>query len=486
MDNINLYGRYLAAALVLTFIPASPARAQQADDALVDALAQEGLLTHDQAEWVRAKIEKVEDSTPASKIALSDSVKALQFYGDGRLRYENIDQHNHYDAVSLNDRERYRLRIGADYTYSDHFKAGFELESANTGDSANQTFGGMFTKASINVGKIYLRYDPTDWLSAYAGKFTNPWYTTTDIVYSTDLNPEGGAEIFTFHPTDNLTLGLNAVQYLYIDANEGASTPGLSNNDVQIIGNQIPVTWKITKDVTFKGAPGFTFYTGGGNTNYGTAVPVSFTTSGTTGTVFAATANTSSDPVFMSPREADDLAVVSFPGEFDFKIADVPIRPYWDFEWNTEGRERVQHVYLDPTASAPGAGTAASVAAKNGALGDNVAWAAGVQVGQNKKKGDWSGLAEFRQIGLGAVDQNINGTDYADSYANQEGFKFSTAYNFTDFLLATITFYDTWDYKKGLYQSLGGTAAAPTAGTTQYLVSEKSLQRVQVDLGWKF
>ncbi len=97
-------------------------------------------------------------------------------------------------------------------------------------------------------------------------------------------------------------------------------------------------------------------------------------------------------------------------------------------------------------------------------------------------------LGEFRQIGLGAVDQNINGTDYADSYANQQGFKLAGAYNFTDFLTATVTFYDTWDYKQNLYHSLGGTAATPsaTSASTLNLIGEEKLQRLQVDLGWKF
>jgi hypothetical protein len=476
----------VATLLITGFNLRADVPAPNADDALVDALVQEGLLSHDQAARVQAKMRQAEEETPSSKIALSDSIKALTFYGDGRLRYENIDQHNHYVAPVVTDRERYRLRFGADYTYSDKLKAGFELESGTTDDSANQTFGASFTKSSINVGKIYLRYDPTDWLTAYAGKFTNPWYTPTDMVYSFDLNPEGGAEVFSFHPTDNLTVGLTAVQYLYINSNESTTTPNLNNNDVQIIGNQIPITWKITKDLTLKVAPGFTFYTGGGNTNFDGGVSTNTTVSGVTATTVPATGNSSVDPVFVSPREADDLAIVSLPGEFNFKIADVPIRPYWDFEWNTEGKERVQHVYLDPTASVPTVGTAAGVASQNKALADNLAWALGIQVGQNKKKGDWSGLAEFRQIGLGAVDQNINGTDYADSYANQEGFKIATAYNFTDFLVGTMTFYDTWDYKKNLYQSLGGGTATPATGSTQYLVSEKSLQRVQVDLGWKF
>ena len=39
----------------------------------------------------------------------------------------------------------------------------------------------------------------------------------------------------------------------------------------------------------------------------------------------------------------------------------------------------------------------------------------------------------------------------------RRAFKFGTTYNFTDFLTGTVTFYDTWDYKSNLYQSLGGT-----------------------------
>ena len=469
--------------------------AASADDALVDGLVQEGLLSHAQADRIREKVDEAEAQTPSSKIALSDAVQKLTFYGDGRLRFDSATQHNHYAAPVVNDRERYRLRLGADYQYADNLKAGFELESGTTDDSANQTFGSTFTKASINVGKIYLRWDPTDWLGLEAGKFTNPWYTTTDMVYSFDLNPEGGAELLNFHPTDNLTVAFNAVQYIYANANESTTTEGINNSDTFIIGNQLPVTWKITKDLTFKIAPGFTFYTGGGNTNYDGGIPTNPTTSGTVGTppggsqtvtVSPGTGNSSIDPVFVSPKEADDLAVFSAPGEFNFLLAGVNMRPYWDFEWNTEGKKRIQDVYLDPTASAPTVGTAAGVASQNRALGDNLAWALGLQVGQNKRKGDWSGLIEFRQIGLGAVDQNINGTDYADSYANQQGFKLSTAYNFTDFLTGTVTYYDTWDYKRGLYQSLGGGSATPTTGTTQYLVSAKSVQRVQVDLGWKF
>ena len=363
-----------------------------------------------------------------------------------------------------------------------------------------------------------MQYKPIDWLTLVGGKFSNPWYTTTDIVYSQDLNPEGGAELFNYtfplggdgsEPISNdpkdvknlksgpskessLTIGFNAVQYLYVNSNESTLVPGLNNNDVLIIGNQIPVTWKINKDYTLKVAPGFTFYTGGGNTNYDTGVPTnpSSLSGADNSTLFYGTANSAVDPVFYSPREADHLAIFSAPGEFDFTIAKLPVRAYWDFEYNTEGAARTQDVYLQHSDFiAPySTGITAAAAARNRDLNDAVAWGAGLQIGANKKRGDWSALGEFRQIGLSAVDQNINGTDYGDSYANQQGFKLAGAYNFTDFLTGTVTFYDTWSYKDGLYRSLGGTTATPSASSasTLNLIGEKSSERVQVDLGWKF
>ncbi len=526
---IGLVGLFTAA-----FIPVTPVHAQE-DSALLNALVKKGVLSNKEAQEIQAQDQKDYNTTAASKLSIAGYIKNITFYGDGRLRYESIDQHYEYGTPYVNDRFRYRIRVGADYTYSDHLKAGFELVSGTTDDSANQTMGAMFTNASINVGRIYLQYAPTDWLTADVGKFSNPWYATTDIVYSNDQNPEGAAEVLSWTlpldgssapasrdpkeihskailsasgpSTSSLTIGLTAVQYMYIKSNQSTFPLNLNNNNVGIIGNQIPVIWKINKDVTFKVAPGFTFYTGGGNTNYDGGVPVNYNNVGQTPVYAYGTASSSSDPVFISPKEADDLNIVSAPGEIDFKVGNTLFRPYWDFDWNVTGKQRVQNVYLDPSASIPATGfTAAGVKSKNQALGDNVAWAAGLQIGQNKKKGDWSVLGEFRQIGLGSVDPNINGTDFADSYLNMEGLKFSAVYNFTDFLTGTVTFYDDWAYKNSLYADLNGSpSAAPTpstfsnfgasgvaankqiaGGTTQSMVSVTSVQRIQVDLGWKF
>ena len=213
---------------------------------------------------------------------------------------------------------------------------------------------------------------------------------------------------------------------------------------------------------------------------------------------------------------------MSAPGEFDYKFfGQKKLRTYWDFDWNVTANQRIQNVYLGqsgvytavpagaagPYGGATGYGFAptgrlrleqrpSAAAAKSGHseaesqnLADGVAWAIGEQIGENKKKGDWSLAGEFRQMGLGSVDPNIKGTDFGNSYMNQQGIKLKGVYNFTDNLSLGVTYYNTWDYKdNGLYNDFNGGNAnsKPASGTTQYLVSQSSSQRVQVDLGWKF
>ena len=108
---------------------------------------------------------------------------------------------------------------------------------------------------------------------------------------------------------------------------------------------------------------------------------------------------------------------------------------------------------------------------------DDVAWLAGVQVGENKKAGDWSVVSNFRQTGLGAVDPNLNDPNFALGYLNMQGIKVGAAYNLTDFCIGAITYYDAWN----LRNITGGDA---TGG--QKVASMNAVQVFQVDLNIKF
>jgi len=489
----------------------------QSDGALLDALVKKGVLSDQEAEDIRASAAADYAKTPAGKLGISDSVQKLTLYGDVRLRFEYADEKAQSNlptpagagvgaSDNITERNRYRIRIGADYVFTDNFKAGFELESNTANDSSNQTMGNAYGKAPINVGLYYLQWKPVDWLTLTGGKQRNPIYTT-DLVWDPDINPEGASEVasWTFpigggsettvsrDPKDvkdvksvvsspsnySLTVGFTAFQGIYADNNEFNAT-ATDNTDVWQFVEQVPVQFNFDKNTFVKFVPGFDTYTGGGNAPGGVAAPAAISSGGGVQN-------------FTAINAADDLALVTAPGEVDWKLWDQPWKFYWDFAANLDGKARVQDVYLADTT---GAASGKATQAQNKDLGDNIAWVAGLQVGQNKKKGDWSLKGDYRQVGLGSIDPNLNDSDWGDSFLNQQGVKVAGSYNFTDFLLGTISVYDTWAYKSSLLNGSAGNnptglavvtgTASTTASGIANLAGAGQTQRVDVDLQWKF
>jgi Putative porin len=494
----------------------------QSDGALLDALVKKGVLSDQEAEDIRADEAKDYSTTSAGKLALPDYVKKLTIYGDVRYRFEYADEKGQNNLAApagpgagardnIVERNRYRLRVGADYVFTDNFKGGVELESNTANDSANQTLGNGYAKSSIFIGLAYLQWKPVDWATITGGKMKNPLYST-DLEWDPDINPEGAAESLSWTfpigggssepvshdpkdvkavsaPTESsdmsLTVGLTGFQGIYADNQEFAPVTATNDRtDVWQFVEQVPVQFNFDKNTFVKIVPGFDTYTSGGN-----AGPSNATSGG-------ATENGGGTQNFTAYNAADDLALVTAPGEFDWKMWDQPFKFYWDFVWNSEAKDRVNDVYLAQT---PGTAITAgqrATQAQNKDLSDGVAWLAGLQVGQNKKKGDWSLKGDFRQVGLGSIDPNLNDSDWGDSFLNMQGIKVAGSYNFTDFLLGTITVYEDWHLKENLLNGTPGQdptglpvttgVTGATASSITNLAGASQVQRVDVDLQWKF
>ena len=528
---MKLHTKHIFALVGILALGLTAARAQT-DGALLDALVQKGVLSDQEAEDIRASSIKEYSQTGASKLTLSNHITNLKLYGDARYRFEYLDekpqnsllgQSSGSPAVALGNhatttnRSRYRVRFGADYTFTDDFSAGIELESGTAADSSNQTIGNGYGKFGINVGLLYLQWKPTEWATLTGGKQRNPIYTT-DLVWDPDINPEGGTEVLSWTipidfdddapsassssdpkalaparssgPSDySLTVGITGGQFIYADNNENAGTPlngtGVADKtDVWQFVEQIPVQFNFDKDTFIKEAPGFSVLTGGGNSNSG------------------AGGWTNSSITFVGPHAADHLKIVTAPGEIDWKFENIPFKVYWDFALNLEGKARIQDVYLGEHngLTTPGAATTTlnagnlSAQRQNQGLGDNIAWVAGLQVGQNKKKGDWSIKGDFRQVGLGSIDPNTNDSDWGDSFLNQQGVKVQGIYNFTDFLTGSLTYINSWDLKTSLFDGTNGQSTsqlplvtqASSTGAVAGLNGVKSTERIEADIIWKF
>jgi hypothetical protein len=107
-----------------------------------------------------------------------------------------------------------------------------------------------------------------------------------------------------------------------------------------------------------------------------------------------------------------------------------------------------------------------------------LAYLIGLQLGENKKAGDWSLVVNWRLTGLGAVDPNINDGDFALGEINTRGVEASVSYNFTDFAIGSVTYSHAWNIRKSLTggEVTGGNAIGDANGA----------ELLQVDLAVKF
>lgn len=489
--NINSKKHTLPAiALVAAaFAPTTTTFAQDSG-ALLDALVQEGLIKESKAEQIRAKLAGDFAKTPAGKIKLDSSIKELKIYGDARFRYQ-YDEVRQQTTGSFTDakrdlqRERIRLRIGADAKLSDEFTLGFQLSSAQTADSDNQTVGAQgegagFGKFPIYISKAYLGWEPIKGLGGVLGKQANPFYTNEQgLVWDADINPAGLSEKVEFHKllgwVGPWEVTLNAGQFTFADNNEGYVS-GLNGTDKAtdafLFQAQTVVGFKFDDSHKLTVAPGFLTYNSASTLN-------------ATGSVLSggsATASTVNGSGFLAANGTRGLQLLLLPGDFTTKIAGIKTKFLWDFSYNLDGETRAHDVYglkRNGVTGANGTNRRSST--------DDYAWLIGVVLGENKKKGDISFLANYRTTGLTAVDPNLNDSDFANSRLNTRGFKLGVGYNLSSAVVLNLAYQNAFNLRSELNSSAtGATGVWSSAGAAAQLADRNNVQIIQADVTVKF
>ncbi len=107
----------------------------------------------------------------------------------------------------------------------DKFKVGFGIASGDKNDarSTNQTLRDFFNDKSIWIDYAYGQYTPFKWLTLAGGKFKNPLFSPDDLIWDTDITPEGGAAQFNYNVCDSLGLFTN-VGFFILDERQPSST----------------------------------------------------------------------------------------------------------------------------------------------------------------------------------------------------------------------------------------------------------------------
>ncbi len=497
----------MALGLVGSF--AATAAAQDAG-ALIDLMVRKGMLKDQEAEQVRAQLSRdYAANTPAGKLNLSSSVKELKLSGDVRVRGQYDTQDSQAGLVNGDQRMRYRvrLRINGDYKLSDNFTAGFGLQTTQNNDSGNQTLAGGSTgdyhqNYGVYINKAFIGWTPIPGLNVTGGKQVNPFYTT-DMLWDADINPTGFTQRVDLHKFLNigpLELSVVAGQFVVSDNNEN-NVSGKTNRDAFIYQTQLIAAANVTEGIKVTVAPGF---------YCSNAANLAATTSDGGGEY-----NSSK---WSGLNQLDGLKVMLLPGDVSFKVAGLPVKFNWDLAYNKDGTDRsalygisgvtasnstylLKDTATGKLSSLDSAAAGKSVGDKTTFTGktivsevvagksavteksvtssgrDDMAYLVGFVVGENKKKGDWSLTANYRQVGLSAVDPNINDSDWALSFTNMSGYKAGFLYSLGDATTIGATYYQADNLRKDL--GVIGASAGPGS-------VKNSVSVLQVDVQVKF
>lgn len=375
-------------------------------------------------------------------------LKGVRFAGDFRLRYDGI----HYssgDPQGADDRNRFRfrLRLGFEKTFNPDMQVGFSLASGSMSDptSTNQTMGELFTWKAILIDKAYAKYTPrwaqagpVEKLTFAAGKTSNPFErASTDMIWDSDVRPEGAYEQADFNFVDGADFGLKSfVTAGQFVLRESANTGG----DANLFAVQAGLMPRFATPFFEKPVEGLSAVSYYDYSNY--AKNGHWRLSDGTS---LARGNTILNVNNSNNLDAQDFQIITIYNEL--KI----------FPWKPLS-------LFNEYAMNPAEATKLGMVRRG-----NFAWSLGAKLNRIERKGDWECIYQYKYIGPNSIVGAFADADFGDGFAGKCGSVFKLGYALTDNL------------------SIYGNAflVSNTNAGTEGILDQKQ-NRFQIDLNWKF
>ncbi|QXH34534.1 putative porin [Pseudomonas muyukensis] len=291
-----------------------------------------------------------------------------QIKGDVRLRYEDVNVDNPNSRSGNQDRERVRARVGFYSEINPQVDAGIRVATGSSSDarSTNQSLDNYFDKKSLWVDLAYLDWHPTAVpnLHLIGGKMMQPWVSMGDVIWDSDINPEGVAVTYKTNLGAAELFG-SAGHYTLKDNVDGDGVQ--FKHDAQLYHGQLGT--KFNAADTVKVTVGGSIY--GFDNDKKSAVLRSF-------------GNTT-----------DEFNLVEGFGQVDFTGFAIPLSAYGQFVKNTESTD-----------------------------GEDKAWLAGLKT----KVGAWSLDYNYRDVQRNAVVSLFTDSDFGAGFTGSRGHKFKVGY----------------------------------------------------------
>jgi hypothetical protein len=380
-------------------------------DILVQKLVEKGVLTPGDAQQIitetkeEVRLQVAKGDSPS----LPKWVQSFKLKGDLRYRYEYREKKGSSSATDYRDRSRIRFRLGAEANVNQKVKvaAGLATGSADS-KSTNYTFENGFQTPDIRLDYAYAEYMPFTWMTIVAGKYKRKPYlwTTSDLLWDSDVNPDGAAIHASFKPYDNVEVFGNLLYGI---------TPISSSNRQYpfMIAAQPGFKWNIIPKKMHIKAAGV-YYDFEGLDNYGTAGDGTFSYSEGTNTTVS---NTS-----LLRYEYD-----SWGGSAEIGIVD-PL-----------GDVKIPHLEI-PYLAAYG-----DIISNPDPDDNDIGWLIGAKLGAKKvsKKGQWQAKLQYRRLETDAWVDWLSDSDFYSGATNAKGTELIFQYAPLDNCIFGVDWYHT-------------------------------------------
>lgn len=225
-------------------------------DILLQKLVEKGILTPGEAQQVgtETKEQVKKEISQGKSSSLPAWVQNVKLKGDLRLRYQTKHDKAANDYEKDTNIGRVRMRLGLEGKINEKLIAGIGI-ATGSGDprSTNISFGGYNSKKTVVLDYAYAKYSALPWFTLVGGKMllNDTLWEPTDLIWDTDITPEGAVIQLSKNINPNLALSMN-LGALIVD------TDTSSDNDAPMAYIIQPqASYKFNDDVSLKGALSF-------------------------------------------------------------------------------------------------------------------------------------------------------------------------------------------------------------------------------------
>jgi len=445
----------LLTALILCLVRTS------VDAALEDILYESGRITKE--EWLKAKADREQEEArrerrlqdAMTKIRTHDTKKrswvdSVVWSGDVRLRHEQFSRYGIGAVGNDRSRQRFRLRVGPKMKIQDFTLEVRLVSGSDSQVSTNQSFDEAFSSKPIQIDRVYAAWNPTFYkpMTLTGGKMKNPFKVnyTTDVIWDSDVTPEGFAEQFRWKIVHSMSVFADFGQFVldedpederdqWLFAYEGGAEAKLGNSKLRLA---VAFVDALNLDAGGINEPEVQQFNSRTTAQDKTAAYV------------------------------NDYNVLNLSGSFANEVAGLPVNIQGDWVYNT----------ADPVSCSGTGNSVGSCGSGNVRVEDqDQGYQVGIRFGKATKAKTWEVAYYYKWLQADAVLSAFADSDFGDGGTNRRGNIFWIAYNFTDFLTFKTKFINTKPLERGLCTGLT---------ESDFAACHDDIDRVQVNIIWKF